>query len=87
MNLTHAPAEQLANARKIIKRLKGTGLGYVRLYTSWNSRTQKVRVKFYYVLDASTDPAAYKRHEVAQKLGFRAKRARITGHLSYVGEF
>lgn len=81
MNLTHAPAEQLANARKSTKRLKGTGLDYARLYTSWNSRSQKVRVKFYWI---SYTP---KQLEVALKLGFRMRVNSHTNTKSFVGEF
>jgi hypothetical protein len=47
MNLTHAPADQLAKAREAIEQFKKLDVPYARLYTSWNSRTRKVRVKFY----------------------------------------
>lgn len=47
MNLTHAPVAQLLAARKAIKAVKALQPDYAKLYTSWNSRTKQVRVKFY----------------------------------------
>lgn len=82
MNLSHAPAEQLANARAAIAAAKATGLGYVRIYTSWNSRTQKVRVKFYYLSNRSNG-----RNMRMYSLGFRLHVDSFSRSRSFVGEF
>ena len=47
MRLLFAPVNQLAQARDAIAAFKALGIEYVRIYTSYNSKLGKVRVKFY----------------------------------------
>lgn len=81
MNLTHAPAEQLANARAALKAVRVAGLRCCRTYTSWNSVTKKVRVKCFMTLRSSANA-----HYTAKQQGFVDHVNRARTH-SYVGEF
>ena len=47
MKLAFAPVAQLAQAREAIAAFKLLDIEYVRIYTSFNSKLGKVRVKVY----------------------------------------
>lgn len=82
MNLSHAPADQLAKAKAATVAFKALGLGYARVYTSWNSKTKKVRVKFYATarFDAKTECKV-------RDIGFVGYRPSFTCNNSAVGYF
>lgn len=82
MNLTHAPADQLAQARTAIVAFKTLGIPYNRIYTDFNSKVGKVRVKFYYAAKVPNSRVA----GMVAMLGF-AEQRHPRGPRSYVGYF
>ena len=85
-NLTHAPIDQLNNARAAYASFKkmatAKGIHYIRVYTSFNSRTQQVRVKVYAV-----GGAVQSHLPKVNKLGFKLQRGKFGGYHSLVAHF
>ena len=80
MNLTHAPADQLAAAKAAAKAFKTLGIRYARVYTSFNSKLGKVRVKFYYCERA-------RNARMVAMLGLEESRSAFSGVRSFVGYY
>lgn len=81
MNLTHAPADQLAAAKAAAKAFKALSIRYVRVYTSFNSKLGKVRVKFYCAERMRNEATFRKVHA----LGFTETRnwAKLRSYIGY----
>lgn len=84
-NLTHAPIDKLSTARAAYANFKklatAKGIHYCRVYTSYNTRTQQVRVKVYAV-------GAVQAHlPKVNKLGFELERGKFGGYSSLVAHF
>lgn len=84
-NLTHAPIDQLNSARAAYANFKkmatAKGIQYARVYTSYNTRTQQVRVKVYAVGGVQAHLPK------VNKLGFKLERGMFGGYHSLVAHF
>ena len=85
-NLNTAPQKQLDKAREQYKKFKALatakGIDFARVYTSYNTRTNKVRVKVYAVGGVSGHMTK------VNKLGFELQRGhRFGGYNSLVAHF
>lgn len=84
-NLLVAPVGQLTQARDAYAEFKelatAKGISYARVYTSYNTRTNKVRVKVYAV-------GGVAKHETAlAKMGFMLIRGTHGRYSSLIGTF
>lgn len=85
-SLTNAPLDQLIAARAAYAKLKklaaAKGIDFARVYTSFNTRTAKVRVKVFAVSRVGNNMAK------CEALGFTHHRgSRFGGYSSLVGHF
>lgn len=82
MNLSHAPADQLEQARVAIELFKLLNIPYDKIYTSWNSKRQLVRVKFYNIPTLKAKKACKIRD-----IGFVDYRTSFSKRVSALGFF
>lgn len=78
-NLNVAPQKQVDAARAAYKKFKAlataNGLHYCRVYTSYNTRTQQVRVKVYAIggpyskCEAKVNKLGFKLHKFVHRFG------------------
>lgn len=85
-SIQHAPLDQLLAAREAYAKLKklaaAKGINFARVYTSFNTRTAKVRVKVFAVSRVGSNMAK------CQALGFEHHRGnRFGGYSSLIGHF
>lgn len=84
-SLINAPIDQLNKARATYNKFKAmataNGIHYARVYTSYNTRTQQVRVKVYAVGGVQAHMTK------VNKLGFELQRGKFGGYSSLVAYF
>ncbi|MND74399.1 hypothetical protein D3C80_659900 [compost metagenome] len=86
--LSKAPTELVIKATDARNKLKAllaaNKIDYVRIYSSFDTRLQQVRVKFYYV---NQSRLTGKTCAAADHFGFKRHRSDFSGVVSFVGYF